>query len=323
MLVSIITVYYNREDRVIDSIQSLLNQTYEDIEIIAIDDGSTDNTLKALKSFKDPRLKVLTHSNRGFVRSIIKAVDLSKGEIIAIHGSGDYSYPTRIEKQLSYINTEVGIVGCLVENINTVTNRTQLHSPKVHVSNMTEQLLKENVFTHGEVMFRKDIYNAVGGYREYFKYSQDYDLWLRMSMVTTFSAVNEILYKRYTFEDGVNGSFKKRVQQKYLVELSRQCIKMRLTNGKDLIDGYGNYAPFFQKNSKRLSMEFIRLSINALTIGDYKNAEYIIIQSKKEHKNLLNLILHSLIIFTGYFKYTRERIPKILRFITDLKNKLL
>ncbi|MDZ7835005.1 MAG: glycosyltransferase family 2 protein [Alkalibacterium sp.] len=114
MLVSIVTVYYNRENQVKESIESLLNQTYQNIEIIAVDDGSTDNTYKLLSSYKDSRLKVIRHTNSGFVKSIRKAIEHSNGDIIAVHGSGDISFLNRIEKQVSVLknNSRIGVVSC-------------------------------------------------------------------------------------------------------------------------------------------------------------------------------------------------------------------
>ena len=123
-LVSVISAYYNREDHVEESIQSLLDQTYENLEIIThVDDGSTDNTLERLRRFDDPRLKIVTHENCGLVLSFIKAIEMSSGEYIAIHGSGDLSLPRRIEKQAALLQEKekVGVVGCYVNNIDTVT----------------------------------------------------------------------------------------------------------------------------------------------------------------------------------------------------------
>src|SRR5690625_1367943 len=134
MLVSIVTVFYNRANYVKASIESLLNQTYENIEIIAIDDGSTDNTLEKLKLFEsDSRFKVISHSNIGFVRSIKKAIKYSNGEVIAVHGSGDISLPSRIEKQVDILikKPHIGVVGCEVKLINPLINTSQIQVPHI------------------------------------------------------------------------------------------------------------------------------------------------------------------------------------------------
>ncbi|MGV3240756.1 glycosyltransferase family 2 protein [Streptococcus hyovaginalis] len=99
MLVSIITVYYNREDYISESINSLLNQTYKNIEIIAVDDGSTDKTYEKLKAIDDPRLKVYTQKNKGFVNTLFDEINKYNGGLIAIDGWGNISLPNRIQDQ--------------------------------------------------------------------------------------------------------------------------------------------------------------------------------------------------------------------------------
>lgn len=292
MLVSIVTVYYNRSEQVVESINSLLNQTYKNIEVIAVDDGSSDDTLEKLRSIKDKRLKVLTHENKGFVQSIRKAIEHTKGDIIAIHGSGDISYPNRIEKQLKVLkeNEKIGVVGCYVEHVNKVDNYSRIIGIALDgITDITSYLLKKNIFTHGEVMFRKEIYDKVGGYRDFFKYTQDYDLWLRMSLHTQFYVIKEVLYKRYTLPDGVSAIFEKKIMQKFFSEMAKQCIEKKRDTGKDLIEEYGVYAPFFRKRSKRLAKNLWRLSVTSFVTGNIDDAKRAIGLSLNEKKIFINL----------------------------------
>jgi len=294
MLVSVITVFYNREEYVFNSIKSLLEQDYENIEIIAVDDGSTDNTLQKLNSFSDKRLKVITHNNMGFVKSIINAVTVSNGEIIAIHGSGDISYENRISKQVSILeeNKDVGVVGCFVKKTNLVNKRVSFHRPVISPDiNLTEQLFKHNFFTHGEVMFRKELYTKVGGYREVFKYSQDYDLWLRMSLVTNFNIIPEVLYERFTLTNGVSNSVEKSAIQTNLGELGRQSIKLKMKGNEDLVDKYGFQAAFFKKRSQRVAKDLFKTSLRALSKSEIQSAKRIVRWSINERMGLYNTLL--------------------------------
>jgi glycosyltransferase involved in cell wall biosynthesis len=117
-LVSIISVYYNRKNFVSASVQSLLNQSCPELEIILVDDGSTDGTLQALQSFSNPRVRVITGTNQGFVKALKGAIETAHGSLIAIHGSGDVSQPQRVEKQVEFLlgHPEVGVVGCYVSH---------------------------------------------------------------------------------------------------------------------------------------------------------------------------------------------------------------
>ncbi|WP_010270026.1 glycosyltransferase [Paenibacillus senegalensis] len=293
MLVSILTVYYNRADQVEESIQSLLSQTYRNMEIIVVDDGSTDRTLEKLSQYNDPRLRIITHSNRGFTRSIIEAVRQSRGELIAIHGSGDYSYPDRIEKQVRLLQArpQVGVVGCHVENANKVTGTSALFHKFNPNESAVDQLLRYNIFTHGEVMFRRSVYNQAGGYRELFKFTQDYDLWLRMALCTQFATIDEVLYRRYTLPDGVSASTEKMLVQRYLAEFARQCLEQRRKSGEDWIDRYGEHSMFFMEKSKRLARSLRDLArIAALQDKDLPKAQRLIRLSLQEQSHLLGVI---------------------------------
>lgn len=247
-LVSIISGYYNRVNYVEESIQSLCNQTYDNIEIIIFDDCSTDGTYEKLLEFenKDSRVKILKHEiNKGFVRGLIEAINTSKGEFIAIHGSGDFSYPTRIEKQVEVLikNYNIGLIGCIVQNsmvVNGVENISLFHY-KIH-GNALSVLKEKNIFTHGEVMFRRSIYDIVGGYREYFYFAQDYDLWTRMAYYCDFFSIDEILYKRFLRSDGATVRPEKRLVQAINTEIIQQNINFIEKNEKDLIDLYGDKA---------------------------------------------------------------------------------
>nr|WP_176759168.1 glycosyltransferase [Pelagirhabdus alkalitolerans] len=324
-MVSIITVYYNREDHVIDSIMSLLSQTYESIEVIAIDDGSTDNTYENLLSIKDPRYSVISHKNMGFVKSVIKGVALAKGDYVAIHGSGDISYPRRIEKQKDVLmnNDKIGLVGCYVNNYNSIKEQSNVLKPVIPKElDLTQAIRQRNFFTHGEVMFRKSVYNQVGGYRDFFKYSQDRDLWMRMSLVTDFHIIPEVLYKRYMLSDGVSTSSEKIAMQKNFNEISKQCIDLRVKGEPDLIDKYGIYAPFFRRKSKSVSHELMKISLNDYVEYDLVMAKNIINLSMNEKRTLINSLLKFMIVMSIRNKLFYKTTSNIIRFLKQTKRSL-
>ncbi|CAH1210984.1 hypothetical protein PAECIP111893_03344 [Paenibacillus plantiphilus] len=317
-MVSIVTVYYNRENYVVDSIESLLKQTYSDIEVIAIDDGSTDGTLVRLRSIQDPRLRVITHSNRGFVQSIRSAIMQTSSEIVAIHGSGDISSETRIERQLELLQShpDIGVVGCYVENYFENTGTSFINKPVIDESiSLTKQIIKENPFTHGEVMFRKKVYEQAGGYREFFKFCQDYDLWLRMSMLTSFAIVPEVLYRRYFLSDGVSASLDKMLMQKYFDEMGIQCIELRMRNEPDFIDRYGIYGAFYRARTRRLSKIIGRHAMTALYRGKTSEALYFNRKSMEEKLGLSNACLHLFLFLLNRSKLLQRMTAKGLSIV--------
>ncbi|ANY67338.1 family 2 glycosyl transferase [Paenibacillus sp. BIHB 4019] len=325
MLVSIITVYYNRVNQVKESIQSLLDQTYANTEIILVDDGSTDGTLQALEAFQDPRIRLISHSNRGFTRSVIEAVKQSRGEVVAIHGSGDISFPQRIEEQVKVLQSrpDVGVVGCIVENVNKVTNTTTIYNKYKQGIKGIDQLLQNNFYTHGEVMFRRDAYEQAGGYRELFKFTQDYDLWLRMGLVTEFALVEKLLYRRYTLPDGVSGSVEKMMVQQYLAELGRQCAELRIREGRDLIDRYGVHALFFLKRSKRLALKLFNLGVSAIVNErDMDKAKRLVQLSLEQNWTARGSVLSGLLAVLTRFEGGKKAMLSMLLLLRQVKKKV-
>jgi hypothetical protein len=254
-LVSVVTVFCNRADYVKESVGSLLAQTYRNLEIIVVDDGSTDDTLERMHAFADdPRVVIVAKANTGFTNSIGQAIANAKGAIIAIHGSGDISHPERIEKQVQVLiaDLKVGIVGCHV--LNPVVGQSRFKRiGRPNGLDLRRELLRGNMFTHGEVMYRKAVYDAVGGYRPVFEFGQDVDLWLRMSRVTDYRIVEEVLYTRREIAGGVSSSPRKVLRQQRLTELARQSALEVDAGRPDLVDLHGDEAPNYMRRTSRLA----------------------------------------------------------------------
>lgn len=218
-LVTVITGFYNRGPLLARSLDSLLNQSLRDLQIVVFDDGSTDDTAARLDAYRDPRLLKINHNpNIGFVAGMIDAISRTQSKYIAVHGSGDVSLPTRLEKQAALLEArpEIGLVGCYYTNIVEEHNLRRPRRPQAEGMTL-ERLLKGNVFSHGEVMYRREVYEKAGGYAPEFKFNQDYDLWLRMIRHTNFATVPEFLYDRYVqFNDGVSYKPDKFIIQKRL-----------------------------------------------------------------------------------------------------------
>lgn len=111
--ISVVMATYNREKSLPNSIQSILNQTFKNFELIIVDDGSRDNTAKLLYNYlkKDKRIRVYRNKrNRGIPYTRNKLLDLSRGKYMAIMDSDDYSFPIRLEEQLNYMKQHPNIM---------------------------------------------------------------------------------------------------------------------------------------------------------------------------------------------------------------------
>jgi hypothetical protein len=320
--VSIISVYYNRKNFVTASVQSLLSQNYPELEIILVDDGSTDGTLEALQRFTDPRVRVVTGSNQGFVNALRGAVETAQGSLIAIHGSGDVSQPQRVEKQVQFLQNhpEVGMVGCYVANVNSTTQTFGNFEPVI-IDGMAVGLKDKSPYTHGEVMFRKSLYDEVGGYRTFFKYAQDYDLWLRMSRRAKFGVVPETLYTRFARGDGVELDPEKKVQQLLYADFAVQCFESLDETGKDLVDRFGQDALKHRKPSSKLANEIWSKAMDALAKGDTAAATRLNAMSRQEVHTFKNSAAHLLLSAATKWAILRAGLIKSVAFGKALKRR--
>ena len=268
--VVVVSAYYNRCHLLAQTIESVLNQTHQDFELMVINDGSTDDTARELATYEDPRIRKINQNNMGFVRSIVDAIDNSQSEYIAILGSGDVAAPTRLEKQAAYLDAHpnVGVVGSYVERLSEDGQHTHIVKPDLGDDPRTT-LMAHNLFNHTDVMIRRSFYKKAGGYRTSFTFSQDYDLWLRMSEICDLALIKEPLVRSQVLADSVTG----RPNEKRLITRSMRiyathCARERRAGRQDPIDKYGPVAFLLRPRSRNLAVWWADDAIKAISLGD-------------------------------------------------------
>jgi len=196
--ISVIMSVYNSEKYLREAVLSVLGQTYKDFEFIIINDGSTDNSLKTLKEFEDQdsRIKLISRENKGLVDSLNEGIKMAQGEYIARMDADDISVPERLEKQLKWAaENDLAVCGTWAEEIDSIGNEVKdLNYPPV-VGRVRFFTLLHCPFIHPSVIFRKDIFEKVGGYRGKFKHIEDYELWTRIVFKYKTGNIPEILLK--------------------------------------------------------------------------------------------------------------------------------
>ena len=205
-IISVIMSVYNGEKFLRLAINSILNQTYGNLEFIIIDDASTDQTHRILESFNDSRLVILRNShNLGLTKSLNKGLQIAKGLFVARLDADDIAHPTRIEKQLNFLyqHPDTIVVGTNMELIDNQGRRLgSSEYPEDHAE-IIKVLNNHSPFSHPSVMFKKSAVLEVGGYRSVFKAGQDYDLWLRLRDKGRFANIQENLLKYRIHNDQV------------------------------------------------------------------------------------------------------------------------
>jgi glycosyltransferase involved in cell wall biosynthesis len=208
-LVSVLMSVYNGEFFLSDALNSILNQSFSDFELILIDDGSTDKTAEIIHQFEllDKRIKVFRHEkNFGLTKSLSSGLAKCRGEFIARHDADDLSEPERFARQVVFLREypEYGLIGTAVSRIDSQANI--IDQPIViDGARRIRSLIKGvNPFAHGSIMMRKSSVDAVNGYRSGFQYAQDYDLWLRISETTFVDNLLERLYRLRIHPAGIS-----------------------------------------------------------------------------------------------------------------------
>ena len=174
--ISVIMSVYNSENFLKKSIESILNQTYENFQFLIINDCSTDKSLSILEYFKkkDKRVYIFENkSNIGLTKSLNKLLENAEGDLIARHDADDISDKSRFENQINFLNQH-GYDGCTTKASSLQTGET-IHKVKNYIP--PKILIKyKNPFIHGSLMIYKKVIDSIGGYNEDYKYAQDYKL---------------------------------------------------------------------------------------------------------------------------------------------------
>ncbi len=220
--VSVVMAAYNAEKYIQAAINSILIQTFTDFEFIIIDDGSQDDTYALITAYTDPRIRIIKNeTNLGITLSLNKGLKIAKGIYIARQDADDISYPTRLEKQVAFLdeNAEVGFVGGSWNVMDA--NGKYLSTKRVITDNshlLLDQVFVEVVINHGVAMFRQAAIERVGGYRPEAGNAEDLDLWVRIG--EHFQLVNlsePLCATRVHDESIVGGSLKIHLESVYKV----------------------------------------------------------------------------------------------------------
>ncbi|MDR2906222.1 MAG: glycosyltransferase [Helicobacteraceae bacterium] len=179
--ISVIMPCYNGQNFVAEAIDSILSQTFDDFELLIIDDGSTDKSADVILSFKDKRIRYIKNEkNIGLIKTLNKGLDLSNGEYVARMDADDISYPERFAMQTKLLddNHDVVMCGTWINFFNYPPRAGDGH----HATEITYlSILSGWCINHPTVMFRKSVLDSNGlRYDESYPSAEDYELWSRM-----------------------------------------------------------------------------------------------------------------------------------------------
>lgn len=196
--VSVIMTIYNAELYLREAIDSIVSQTFQDWELIAVENGSTDSSPAILASYKDPRICTFAlKKNIGRTPALRYALDNAQGEFVAVLDADDLAHPARLERQVEYLDHHptCGLVGTWTEEVDSTGNVIGTHRPPVADADLRDLLGWSNPFVHSAVMYKSVLAKDVGGYPVNITYSQDYSLIRKLAMRSKVGMIDDLLCK--------------------------------------------------------------------------------------------------------------------------------
>ena len=199
-LISVVMPAYNVQDYIGRAIESILNQTLKDFELIIINDASTDKTLSIIKEYskRDSRIRIINNKrNLQIAESLNKAIRTARSNIIARMDADDFSFPNRLEIQYELLNSnqEIAIVGADMIVVNQKGGEIFERKYPASSIELKKIMFKYSPFAHPVVMFRKDVFEKFGGYNRDLVPCEDIDLWFKIGSEYKFASVPMPLLK--------------------------------------------------------------------------------------------------------------------------------
>lgn len=195
--ISVIMPVYNGLPFVREAVESLCRQTLRDIEILVLDDGSTDGTAEYLQSVNDPRVKVERLPKQGYVPLLNRGLQQAQGRFIARMDADDVSLPERLELQLQYLeqNPDVAVVGCQALEIDETGQEL---GPREYPTSPTQiwyRLTTRVPLLHPGVLVRREAVEAAGRYEVGYTTAEDYDYWWRLAEWGRIANLDQVLVR--------------------------------------------------------------------------------------------------------------------------------
>ena len=194
--ISVIMSAYNCEDSIEKAILSIINQTYQDWELLIVDDASTDNTNLILKDFSKKNNKIKFYKNlskEGLAYNLNRLIKVSNGTFIARMDADDISMPKRLEKQIKFLekNKEIEVLGTAAKIIFQGKSKTTY--PIMNHQDILKKIILKTPFIHPTVLMRKTFLIKNNLYRTKIGEVEDLDLWLRSCNESIFHNLQEAL----------------------------------------------------------------------------------------------------------------------------------
>lgn len=285
--ITVLMPVYNAADFVADAIESILTQSYCYFEFLIIDDGSTDNTLSIINSYKDPRINLVIHDeNKGLQETLNEGIRLASYELIARMDADDVSHPWRLEKQVAYMlaHPDCAMVDCWVKVMDK--DKNFIRAEGIYSKFVYYTLTFECCIYHSTVMYRKNDVLSIGGYM--LQYAEDYDLFWQLSRSYKIHTIEEHLLWYRVHDQNLNTVAKKAEYDEYSQRLWRRNIRYYMGDNAQFPEAWiACYSYHFGPLLKENDMDAVYKCIAFL---DKITAKILSVENPNRHFNHIQYI---------------------------------
>ncbi|MER3445447.1 MAG: glycosyl transferase [Candidatus Dadabacteria bacterium] len=279
--VSVIIPTYNRAEFLCSAITSVLNQTFQDFEIIVVDDASNDGTYEVVSSFNGNGIKYIRHKiNRGGAAARNTGIRASTGEYIAFLDDDDEWMPEKLQMQVDLLQIsppEVGAVytGYLI--IDRVKGEIVDRKTATKRRDLSNELILSNYLgaAGSSILLRRGCFEKVGLFDKGLSSSQDYDMWIRIPREFHFDCVEKSLIKYHFHKNRISNNL------------------IALINGREML--LKKYSQFFESHRKSYSLYHLGLGVLYCYTGNIKRGRELLVQAIRlypfEIRHYFNLFL--------------------------------
>ena len=279
--ITVLMPVYNDEKFVRFSIESILNQTFNNFEFIIINDASSDDTLKILEEYQDSRIKIVNNDiNLRVPRSLNKGLSIARGKYIARIDSDDISVKERLEKQYLFLenNREFGLVGSYTEVIDENGKSIEFWNEYSEPEYIFYTLSFWNCLVTSSVMFEKDLAIKLGGFDPDYDRTEDYELWYKITRVKKIYIIPEYLSKYRKNKSGVTAKYsEEQLKNAENVAITKTKISRELlhylksVNKPDSLGKKLSLVSQLYKVNKKIKKEGLKVSLNKKRLNEIAN----------------------------------------------------
>ena len=205
--VSVLLATYNAMPFLPAAVESILQQTFRDFELILVDDGSTDDSAQYLESLSDQRIKYIRQENAGLAAALNHGITHCRGEYIARMDGDDISLPQRFAEQVAFLdkNQDIGCVGTQTAPFGSARVGGDLRLPTNHDEIYQALWTGAHAIVHASVMMRTELVREVNGYWPFRLVAEDYDFFLRLGEISRLATIDRVLYHTRFHMASING----------------------------------------------------------------------------------------------------------------------